>query len=47
MNFKKLSRNFYLRSDLLKVTQELLGKILMTKVNGEITGGMITEVEAY
>ncbi|HAP00688.1 MAG TPA: DNA-3-methyladenine glycosylase [Bacteroidetes bacterium] len=47
MNFKKLSRNFYLRTDLLKVTQELLGKILMTKVNGEITGGMITEVEAY
>lgn len=46
-NSKKLSRQFYYQTDLLKVSVQLLGKFLMTKINDEITGGMITEVEAY
>jgi DNA-3-methyladenine glycosylase len=43
----KLQRVFYLREDVLQVTSELLGKFLVTKINGVITGGMITEAEAY
>lgn len=44
---KKLPRSFYLREDVLQITEELLGKFLVTKIKGKITSGMITEVEAY
>lgn len=43
----KLPRSFYLREDVLKITRELLGKFLVTRFNGVITAGMITEAEAY
>ncbi|MCI0752099.1 MAG: DNA-3-methyladenine glycosylase [Flammeovirgaceae bacterium] len=43
----KLSEDFYQRPDVAKIARELLGKILTTKVNGFITGGMIVETEAY
>jgi len=43
----KLQRSFYLRENVLKITEELLGKFLVTKFNGAITSGMITEAEAY
>src|SRR6187399_1284256 len=43
----KLPQAFYLRKDVLKITEDLLGKFLVTKINGTITAGMITEVEAY
>lgn len=43
----KLPRSFYLREDVLQITKELLGKFLITKINGRLTGGMITEAEAY
>ena len=43
---KKLSRDFYNR-DTITVSQELLGKYLVHKVNGEELVGMIVEVEAY
>ena len=43
----KLPRSFYLRENVLQITEELLGKFLVTKINGIITSGMITEVEAY
>lgn len=38
---------FYLREDALEISQDLLGKILMTNIDGMQTGGMITETEAY
>jgi DNA-3-methyladenine glycosylase len=44
---KKLPRSFYKRDDVVLIAKELLGKFLMTKINGKITGGMITETEAY
>ncbi len=44
---KKLSKEFYLRSDVIQVSKDLLGKFLITNKGGIITGGMITEVEAY
>ncbi|MDF2504660.1 DNA-3-methyladenine glycosylase [Clostridium sp.] len=42
----KLKREFYNR-DTVVVAKELLGKILVRKVEGEITKGKIVEVEAY
>lgn len=41
-----LTRNFYNRSS-LEVAPELLGKILVRKVNNQIISGRIVEVEAY
>jgi DNA-3-methyladenine glycosylase len=49
MNYKlnkKLPRNFYTR-DVLTVSKELLGKILVKNENGITLSGMIVEVEAY
>jgi DNA-3-methyladenine glycosylase len=43
----KLPRSFYTREDVLEITEELLGKFLVTKISGKITSGMITEAEAY
>src|SRR4029077_4625899 len=43
----KLPRSFYLREDVLQITKESLGKFLVTKITCVITGGMITEAEAY
>ena len=38
----KLPQSFYLREDVLQITKELLGKFLVTKINGAITGGMMS-----
>jgi len=42
-----LNHNFYLSKDVLEVGQELLGKFLFSKIDNEITGGMIVETESY
>jgi DNA-3-methyladenine glycosylase len=42
-----LSKPFYLRNDVVQVSKELLGKFLVTEIDGELTSGMITETEAY
>lgn len=44
---RKLSIDFYQRENVLQIAKELLGKVLVTKWNGEITSGRIVEVEAY
>jgi DNA-3-methyladenine glycosylase len=44
---KKLPLSFYLRDDVLTIAKELLGKVLVTNWNGEITSGRIVETEAY
>ena len=49
-NFKeemKLPGSFYQRNDVVAISRELLGKYLFTCINGEFTGGYITETEAY
>jgi DNA-3-methyladenine glycosylase len=46
-SIKKLPRSFYKRDDVVLIARELLGKFLMTNIKGKITGGMITETEAY
>ena len=43
----KLTDSFYLREDVKLIARELLGKQLMTNLDGGITGGMIVETEAY
>ncbi len=44
---RKLSIDFYQRTDVLQIARELLGKILVTRWNGNETSGRIVEVEAY
>lgn len=43
----KLGNGFYERPDVLKIAQELLGKLLVTKIGGQRTSGRIVETEAY
>jgi len=47
MKLKKLPLSFYLRNDVIAIAKELLGKMLVTKWNGEYTSGRIVETEAY
>lgn len=42
-----LPRSFYLRENVVLIAKELLGKILITQLNGILTSGIITETEAY
>ncbi len=44
---KILPLNFYLNKDVIDISQKLLGKYLFTKIDGGLTGGMITETESY
>lgn len=44
---KKLPLSFYQRPDVLQISRELLGKLLVTKWNGILTSGRIVELEAY
>jgi DNA-3-methyladenine glycosylase len=43
----KLKPGFYLREDVLEITHELIGKFLVTNMEGTVTSGMIVEAEAY
>lgn len=43
----KIPPSFYLKDDVVKIASELLGKYLFTNFNGMLTGGIITETEAY
>nr|WP_317236177.1 DNA-3-methyladenine glycosylase [Niabella hibiscisoli] len=43
----KLDSIYYSNRDVLFLARDLLGKVLVTQINGEITSGVITETEAY
>lgn len=43
----KLPPSYYSNPDVLFMAQDLLGKVLFTEINGEITAGIIVETEAY
>lgn len=43
----KLPLDFYLRNDVVEVSRELLGKVLCSKQNDQVTKAIITETEAY
>jgi len=44
---KKLTAEFYERSDVVQIAKDLLGKILVTRINKQLTSGRIVETEAY
>ena len=45
--FTAIPREFYTRNDVVRIAIEMLGKVLYTSFNNEISAGIITETEAY
>jgi DNA-3-methyladenine glycosylase len=43
----KMDTAYFEGSRVSQIAQQLLGKVLITKVDGEVTAGMIVETEAY
>jgi DNA-3-methyladenine glycosylase len=43
----RLPQSFYLREDVVQISKDLLGKYLVTEIDGLRTVGRITETEAY
>lgn len=43
----KLNPEYYLNQDAVFLAKDLLGKVLYTKINDQITAGIIVETEAY
>ncbi|MNK08363.1 3-methyladenine DNA glycosylase [compost metagenome] len=43
----KLQFSYYQNQDVIFLAKDLLGKILFTKIDGQITSGIIVETEAY
>ncbi len=43
----KLTKDFYLQTDVVSVAKQLLGKSLFTKIEGKTCKAIITETEAY
>ena len=46
-SLKMLNEKFYLRKDVVKIAKELLGKIIVTYFDEQLTAARITETEAY
>lgn len=44
---KKLTPDFYDRKDVVSIAKELLGKIVVTNIDGKHSSGRIVETEAY
>ena len=44
---KRLPKSFYLREDVVQISKDLLGKVLVTNFAGQLTAGKIVETEAY
>ena len=44
---KKVPLSFYQRKDVVKIAKELLGKIVVTNFDVQVTSGRIVETEAY
>ena len=47
MKNKHLKESFYLNKNIIDVSKNLLGKVLITNINNTITSGIIVETEAY
>ena len=47
MKSRILPKSFYQNEDVLQIAQDLIGKFLVTKLNNQMTSGMIVETEAY
>lgn len=46
-SLKMLNEKFYLRKDVVKIAKNLLGKIIVTYFDEQLTAARITETEAY
>ena len=46
-NWQHVQESFYIENKVLTVATQLLGKILATSFNGQLTAGRIVETEAY
>ena len=44
---RKLAFDFYDRDDVVQIAKDLIGKIIITKLDGLLTSGRIVETEAY
>ena len=42
-----IPRDFFLRPDVVRIARDLLGKHLVTRIDGFVTSGIICETEAY
>lgn len=47
MDGRKLPLSFYQQPDVVDIAQRLVGKVLCTHIDGELTSGIIVETEAY
>lgn len=47
MGNKKLPKDYYLQHEVLDISRDLLGKVLVTNFSGMRTSGIIVETEAY
>jgi DNA-3-methyladenine glycosylase len=47
MTYPKLPLSFYRQDNVLRISKELIGKVLCTHINYSFTAGIITETEAY
>jgi len=43
----KVPLDFYIRDDVVQISRELLGKVLCTRIDGQVSKAIITETEAY
>jgi len=43
----KIERSFYTRQDVVQIAKDLVGKYIFTNFGSELSGGIITETEAY
>ncbi|CEJ69315.1 Putative 3-methyladenine DNA glycosylase [Chryseobacterium oranimense G311] len=43
----KLPLSYYLNQDVIFLAKDLLGKVLFTEIDGDVTAGIIVETEAY
>ncbi|MBT3251486.1 MAG: DNA-3-methyladenine glycosylase [Candidatus Marinimicrobia bacterium] len=46
-SFKKIPLDYYLENDVVSLAKSFIGKVLYTQIDNVITGGIITETEAY
>ncbi|CAN5606716.1 DNA-3-methyladenine glycosylase [soil metagenome] len=44
---KKIKQSYYLQEDVVALAKDLIGKVLITTIDGILTSGIITETEAY
>lgn len=42
-----MNKDFFLQQDVVQIAEDLLGKFLVSKVDGILTSGIIVETEAY